>query len=553
MFWWLLRYLPEKKEGPEAKAERVLFELNVDDDTLTDVANSPKHTIDFILETIEDLEKLKHSYWERGMKRMRNVVVKTIGMLERELEEILANQKTVKEFLKPLLKPDDPRKLEGLEVRRLGFSKGDASIILRVVDGAEYASVRTLNRFSLNDSDTDLEDLEIVFRQSRKNYAKLMQEASFLQDKPRICRTIADFLYFRLIPIEVYLPNGEAIAFQPPHFPVTWAITRVIDEHIPNWDKRYFVNRENEFKGLYLSSSPHLATVNDFYMQAMSRGDPKFIFRISEGSRPSPYIKENVSPLKASSPEVWNNVFPYFGKEEQRFFALNKSVMLNCTIPDAGLERLVDRYIARNFDKFPFKALYVSSTGISKYRNLVIRIQGRNGTFKKTLEMLQRGHAWMGDRKLSACQYAVQSNKIEIFHPKNPPPLVSQCLKDPSILDEVVSLYPETTGLSIESMKERKIWPKIIANMTGEETEEEDFHLQSDKMKSMFEIYAYYGLNYIGAPIRSKNQLPLGVICLLHDNDHEQCDLWEAKSDIVALAKEIELFFQDINPHQIFE
>ena len=74
---------------------------------------------------------------------------------------------------------------------------------------------------------------------------------------------------------------------------------------------------------------------------------------------------EDVSPLKATEPSKWNDAFPYFSKEDERFFELNHSMMLKARIPDAGLERLVDQYIERIKDRFPFKALYVSATAIS--------------------------------------------------------------------------------------------------------------------------------------------------------------------------------------------
>jgi len=549
MFWWMLRYVPAEEKSAQKKAEQVLFELNVDEMTLANVMKKvqsrkqERDAIIFILDAIEGLETLKEGYWERGMKRMRNVAIKTINMLKRELRELQLQNKTVAEFLMPLMDPDNQNitLFEGLEVKNKKTMEGDVSVIVRV-DNTTHATIRTLNRKRMTERTTDLHDLDIVVRQSRAFYAGLIQETPYLRDEPVISRTIADFLYFRLIPIEINLPGGILIACQPPHFPVTWTLARVLDAQLPGWEKRYF---KSEFTSVPpLSSTPHLVAVNDFYLQAMVKGKKKFDFILTEDP-------EDVGPLKATEPSKWNDAFPYFSKEDERFFELNHSMMLKVRIPDAGLERLVDQYVERIKDRFPFKALYISATAISSYRNLCMRIAGEDGKFRGTLEMLKRGHSWTGDRKLSACQYVVQSNQLEIFHKNKPPPLVSQCLEDPSILEEVINLYPETTGKTIQAMKDRKVWLPIYANLTGcdcvEEEELESWDSASATMQSMFEIYAYYGLNYIGFPIRSKsNDHPLGVVCLLHDNDHNIADQWEELSDIKTLASEIQTLFHNI-------
>jgi len=561
MFWWMVRYVSDEERQTQPKMERILFELNVDELTLANVAKNnhakkaknqskkakrtqeERDTIIFILDTIEGLETLKDGYWERGMKRMKNMAIKTINMLKRELRELQLKNKTVAEFLRPLMAQNAQNMdlFEGLEVKNKKNMEGDVSIIVRV-ENSTRARVRTLNRKRMTERTTDLHDLDIVVRQSRSFYASLIQETPYLQDEPVISRTIADFLYFRLIPIEIYLPDGTSIACQPPHFPVTWTLARVLDAQFPGWEKRYFKSEHTTEPPL--SSSPHLVAVNDFYLQAMVKGKKKFDFVLHENP-------EDVAPLKATDPSKWNDAFPYFSKEDERFFELNQSMMLKARIPDPGLERIVDRYIERIGDRFPFKALYVSATGISKYRNLCMRIAGEHGKFRGTLEMLKRGHSWSGDRKLSACQYVVQSNQLEIFHKNKPPPLVSQCLEDPSILEEVINLYPETTGKTIQSMQDRKVWLPIYANLTGCDcVEEEDFESwdsASATMQSMFEIYAYYGLNYIGAPIRShNNDHPLGVVCLLHENDHKIAEQWEELSDITTLASEIQTLFHNI-------
>lgn len=548
MFWWMLRYVPAEEKSAQKKAEQILFELNVDEMTLANVAKKvqsrkqERDAIIFILDAIEGLETLKEGYWERGMKRMRNVAIKTINMLKRELRELQLQNKTVAEFLMPLMADNQNITLfEGLEVKNKKTMEGDVSVIVRV-DNTTHATIRTLNRKRMTERTTDLHDLDIVVRQSRAFYAGLIQETPYLRDEPVISRTIADFLYFRLIPIEINLPGGILIACQPPHFPVTWTLARVLDAQLPGWEKRYF---KSEFTSVPpLSSTPHLVAVNDFYLQAMVKGKKKFDFILTEDP-------EDVSPLKATEPSKWNDAFPYFSKEDERFFELNHSMMLKARIPDSGLERIVDQYVERIKDRFPFKALYISATATSSYRNLCMRIAGEDGKFRGTLEMLKRGHSWTGDRKLSACQYVVQSNQLEIFHKNKPPPLVSQCLEDPSILEEVINLYPETTGKTIQTMKGRKFWLPIYANLTGcdcvEEEELESWDSASASMQSMFEIYAYYGLNYIGFPIRSKsNDHPLGVVCLLHDNDHNIADQWEELSDIKTLASEIQTLFHNI-------
>jgi len=573
MFWWMLRYVEEEQKQAQKKAERVLFELNVDEMTLANVAKKfqsrkqERDAIIFILDAIEGLETLKEGYWERGMKRMKNVAIKTINMLKRELRELQLQNKTVAEFLIPLMARDNQNitLFEGLEVKNKKTMEGDVSVIVRV-ENTTHATVRTLNRKRMTERTTDLHDLDIVVRQSRAFYASLIHETPYLRDEPVISRTISDFLYFRLIPIEINLPGGISIACQPPHFPVTWTLARVLDAQLPGWEKRYFKSKYTSVPPL--SSTPHLVAVNDFYLQAMVKGKKKFDFILTEDPADDDiqtnnfvgslltnfrevYQSQDVSPLKATEPSKWNNAFPYFSKEDERFFELNHSMMLKAPIPDAGLERLVDRYVERIRDRFPFKALYVSATAVSSYRNLCMRIAGEHGKFRGTLEMLQRGHSWTGDRKLSACQYVVQSNQLEIFHKNKPPPLVSQCLEDPSILEEVINLYPETTGKTIQTMKDRKVWHPIYANLTGcdcvEEEELQSWDSASATMQSMFEIYAYYGLNYIGAPIRSKsNDHPLGVVCLLHDNDHNTADQWEELSDIKTLANEIQTLFQNI-------
>jgi hypothetical protein len=38
MFWWMLRYVEEEQKQAQKKPERVLFELNVDEMTLANVA-----------------------------------------------------------------------------------------------------------------------------------------------------------------------------------------------------------------------------------------------------------------------------------------------------------------------------------------------------------------------------------------------------------------------------------------------------------------------------------------------------------------------------------
>jgi len=480
------------------------------------------------------------------MKRMKNIVIATIDKLKGELRALQLQDKTVGEFLRPLMSSPTPppNQLEGIEVKEKQGKEGDVSMILRV-ENTTRACVRTLNRTNIADKITDLHDLDIVVRQSRSSYASLIQETPAFKNEPVISRMIADFLYFRLIPIEIYLPDETSIACQPPHFPVTWTIARVLDAQLPEWEKRYFHNINGALPPL--SSNPHLVALNDFYLQAMVRGEKTFDFKLEETLNA---VKADVNPHNLSNTDNWNTAFPYFSKEDERFFELNNSLMLTAAIPDAGLERLVDSYVRRIKDQFPFRALYVSATGVNRYRNLCMRIE-ENGRYHGTLNMLQRGHSWTGDRKLSACQYVVQSNQLEIFHKHKPPPLVSQCLEDPSILEEVSNLYPDTTGKAIQSMKDRQIWEPICANLTGSDGVDEEEVLTWDStsatMQSMFEIYAYYGLNYIGYPIRSEKGHPLGVVCLLHENDHSTAEQWEALSDIKTLASEVQTLFHKIN------
>jgi len=56
-----------------------------------------------------------------------------------------------------------------------------------------------------------LHDLDVVVRQSRSLYASLIQETPAFKNEPAISRMIADFLYFRLIPIEIYLPDETSV------------------------------------------------------------------------------------------------------------------------------------------------------------------------------------------------------------------------------------------------------------------------------------------------------------------------------------------------------
>merc|ERR550539_389594 len=129
--------------------------------------------------------------------------------------------------------------------------------------------------------------------------------------------------------------------------------------------------------------------------------------------------------------------------------------------------------------------------------------------------MLQRGHSWDGDRKLSACQYVIKSNRLEIFHEGRPPPLGMKCAEGPTFFQQTTELFPETAGLSIQSMKDRNVWDPIFGNMTGTDPMSgKSWNDQSKDLHSMFEVFAYFGLNYIGAPIRSpESGLPLGVVC----------------------------------------
>lgn len=553
MFWWLLRYLPDKKS--EEGIENVLFQLHANSSSIRELAanSNSEDIVSFILESIEGLESLKRTYWEHGMKRVRNVVIKTISMLKKELKEIQANRKTVAQFLEPLILHG--RSIPGVEVKVSDVEYENVSIIVNEIS-SNQVEIQTLGRHAITTRRVHTDTLSRVFRQSRRVYANLFREAIW-KNEPRVCSTISAFLFYKLIPIEIHLPvnpnqntpaelssdegfSRRLVVVQPEYFPVSWALVDTLDQLIPKWRQQYFsAGDPNQAQDLH--STPHLVSVDEHYLQAMHMGRNKFIFRLHKGTKDhtSPHHKITEA---SQSRRQWDNIYPYNRHESARFLDLNRSLMQTCSVPDPGLEHVIDKYVNQNFSQFPFKALYVSAIGISKYRNLAIRVESEQpGVFRKTLEMLQRGHSWEGDRKLSACQYVIKSNQLEVFHQDKPPPLGTKCTEDPTFFTQTSELFPDTAGASIQSMKDRNVWKPIYGNMTGlDPMSGSAWNEQSKDLQSMFEVFAYYGLNYIGAPIRSPDSgLPIGVVCLLHNNDYRKADEWEGASKVVSVANSV--------------
>lgn len=548
MFWWLLRYLPEKKS--EGDIERVLFQLNANSSSLKELAanSNSEDIVSFILESIEGLESLKRTYWEHGMKRVRNVVIATISMLKRELKEIQAKRKTVAQFLEPIILRGTDR--PGTEVRVSDVGYENVSIIVKHLSSLNQVEIQTLSRHAMNTRIVHTDTLSKVFRQSRKVYAELFREAIW-KNEPRVCSTISAFLFYKLIPVEIHLPvdpdepTTSAVVFQPEYYPVSWALVTALDGISPMWRHQYFPGADPT-QAQDLHSTPHIVAVDEHYLQAMHMGRNKFIFRLHKGTTDHTSAVNTIIET-SSSRRQWDHIYPYNRHERARFLDLNRSLMQTCSVPDPGLEHVIDKYVNQNYSQFPFKALYVSAIGLSKYRNLAIRVESEQpGVFRKTLEMLQRGHSWEGDRKLSACQYVIKSNRLEVFHEDKPPPLGTKCTEDPTFFNKTTELFPDSAGASIQSMKDRNVWEPIYGNMTGlNPNSGSSWDKQSKDLQSMFEVFAYYGLNYIGAPIRSPDSgLPMGVVCLLHENDYKKAEDWEGASNIVGLAKEIgDLFF----------
>lgn len=243
---------------------------------------------------------------------------------------------------------------------------------------------------------------------------------------------------------------------------------------------------------------------------------------------------------KGKYPEGWKTAFPIYKKERHRLYQLRKTSLLEAELPHPNLESILDRYCEQYAEKFPFMALYVSTQFITQYRTLAIRLKARNGEYLKTGQLFSTGQIRVGNRKLSACQYVTSSNVTECYHAERPCDLALKLQEDPEFLTEVINNYPRTVGKAIQSMKNRKIWPQIIANVTGQ-YHEKDPSFQPE-LKSMFEVYTFHGLNYIGAPIkRKKDSISLGVVCLLHANEIPEAgqQSWTRRSNIEELAKEI--------------
>jgi len=231
------------------------------------------------------------------------------------------------------------------------------------------------------------------------------------------------------------------------------------------------------------------------------------------------------------------SVFPIGEDEEIRLReVLNLGLMTRC-LPDIVAEDAIDSHLMRISNEFPHvDSIFFTAVGSSTYRVLAARIHEKDGAFVSTRHggIQHTRYAQFGHRNLSACQYTTHEAATLCFSDVRVPPMISMLKRFPNLFD-TLARYDPTLKYYIQQSMNRKAW-KTIMNILTEET-----HLIPDvtpELSTMFELFAYFQNNYIGAPVTSNGHV-VGVICFLHNHSSDDEENWKKWSKIEELAEDL--------------
>lgn len=256
-------------------------------------------------------------------------------------------------------------------------------------------------------------------------------------------------------------------------------------------------------------------------------------------------VSESVNSTESVNYINWDS---FYSSEQRKLFPAifpsNIHPLFNAKIPILEVEGIIDEYVSRNASLFPFKGLYLSAMGDPMYRTLSLRLcQGGHMLNMTNLMAVHGKQVEYGPSKFSACQYVAASQKAEIFHAEQPPPIAQFIQSDSEMLKWLCKDFEEVNQATRQGEK-RGVWSDVINSIV-----DPNHVCKSDQgsLATMFETFACLRLSYVGAPVKDRSGATVAVMCLLHNNPVEQADSWLAQSKIEEVCDAVGRLFQTYN------
>merc|ERR1719483_1045851 len=266
-----------EEDEEKNRKEEMEFEFNADNETLESLGESYKDNVALLQKRIEELESLKRSYSGGGFKKMRSVVNTAIRKLRGRLQKLTLEDELEHSLFYPLTTRH--RDFTGLEVKFVACPE-DCAIVLEDI-GFLRTKVRTFGRLACRDTLPRLDKIQGIVRQSREIWAFKIKKNEIFKRHPNICKHIAEYLYYELIPLEITILD-QKITYRPEYFPIVWQVYGLIDVTLPEWEKRYFQSFQfKQVENTDMVSNIPLCTIDDAYFQALNRGEKKFVFQMT--------------------------------------------------------------------------------------------------------------------------------------------------------------------------------------------------------------------------------------------------------------------------------
>merc|ERR1719499_2993681 len=83
----------------------------------------------------------------------------------------------------------------------------------------------------------------------------------------------------------------------------------------------------------------------------------------------------------------------------------------------------------------------------------------------------------------------------------------------------------------------RGVWDSLTNSLLGSNDKEE---IEEKDLVNMFEVFAYYGLEYVGSPIFLEGHV-VGVVCVLYKGERHHSPKYVTE----AIARDVEILFKN--------
>lgn len=238
-------------------------------------------------------------------------------------------------------------------------------------------------------------------------------------------------------------------------------------------------------------------------------------------------------------------LFPIPLHEADRLCEVDRLGLFKMPIPNNRIEQRIDDHLSEIQSSFPhIDSVFFTAIGSDTYRVLAARIREDNGNYETRANGIKNTrYAEFGHRSLSACQYTLNEAATICFSEVKVPPMVIMVRRFPKLF-EVLAQYDATLQHYISKSMNRKAWSRIMKILTDQPEVISDV---KPELATMFELFAYFKNNYIGAPVKYNNHV-VGVICFLHNNNSSDEKHWKHWSQIEDLSKELEAILGDLEP-----